>query len=302
MIIKICYINFWKDENNDRYFSKFIQHNFNYKVIEVKPNQNPDILISSCRGGDFNSIKNINAHIKIFYYGENLNRFPPYNNQEKLIQVFDLIIGFNNTDLSMKKLYFPLWLIYYKYYSFESNDNLLKYIETKYLQNKNKNKTYLSTLVCRHDRQGQRTKICNVIQKYGNIYYGGDFRNNVGKIGNTIEDKVNFISQSYFNICPENSKFQGYVTEKIFQAFEGGTIPIYWGEKLPEKNIINKDKYIFCNLENQLILNQQIKHAVENKDKFLNGPLFCNTAKDELTKIYNQLKQCLKILFTKIPK
>ena len=48
-----------------------------------------------------------------------------------------------------------------------------------------------------------------------------------------------------FNICPENSEYPGYCTEKIFHALEAGCIPIYWGVGPPEKDIINRDKYIF---------------------------------------------------------
>ena len=33
-----------------------------------------------------------------------------------------------------------------------------------------------------------------------------------------------------FNLCPENSSYPGYVTEKLFHAFYSGAIPIYWGD------------------------------------------------------------------------
>ena len=75
---------------------------------------------------------------------------------------------------------------------------------------------------------------------------------------NTI-DKINYIKHSLFNICPENSSSEGYTTEKIFQAFEAGTIPLYWGYDLPEKDILNKNKYCFCNVEDINTLKQQIE-------------------------------------------
>lgn len=36
-------------------------------------------------------------------------------------------------------------------------------------------------------------------------------------------------------------KYIIYFTEKIFQALEGGTIPIYWAIDFPEPEIINKN-------------------------------------------------------------
>lgn len=45
-----------------------------------------------------------------------------------------------------------------------------------------------------------------------------------------ITDKINTIKNYRFSICYENSKdIKGYVTEKIFDCFAAGTIPIYWG-------------------------------------------------------------------------
>ena len=76
--------------------------------------------------------------------------------------------------------------------------------------------------------------------------------------GNTKEKKVDYInpippeykiiSKYKFNFCPENSRFNGYVTEKPIQAMACGTIPIYCGAPdvynyLEEKTFINTDEY-----------------------------------------------------------
>ena len=39
--------------------------------------------------GDIDNVKNCDAKLKIFFSGENLNRFPPYNNLELLRKTFD---------------------------------------------------------------------------------------------------------------------------------------------------------------------------------------------------------------------
>jgi len=240
-MIKLAYINFWKDPTNDSYFTNFISENID-QVQLVSPNDNPDILIASCFGNIHNVI-HTDARCKIFFYGENLDRFPPYNNDNLLHDTFDIILGFRNTNGHIR---FPLWLLYYPYYKYEANNNILKHIQERYNENTNKPKTMFATCVARHDMGGLRAKLCDAISAHGDVIYPSKFRNNVTMIGNTIEDKIDFISRSVCNVCPENSAYEGYCTEKIFQAFEAGTIPIYWGIDIPECGLINKDKYCFA--------------------------------------------------------
>lgn len=43
-------------------------------------------------------------------------------------------------------------------------------------------------------------------------------------------DKINVIKNYRFSICYENtSDALGYITEKIFECFQAGTVPVYWG-------------------------------------------------------------------------
>jgi hypothetical protein len=239
-MIRLAYINFWKDPTNDSYFTNFISENIDQVQI-VDPGDSPDILIASCMG-DINNAIRVKAKYKLFFYGENLGRFPPYDNDDLLNQVFDSIVGFRNTNGHIR---FPLWLLYYPYYKYDANANILKYIQSRYDANAQRPKTIFATHVARHDRGGMRSQICDAVSAHGHVIYPGEFRNNTEPIGKTTEDKIAFISQSVFNICPENSASEGYCTEKIFQAFEAGTIPVYWGVDLPEPGLINPDAYCF---------------------------------------------------------
>ena len=297
-MITISYINFWTDPENDAYFTKFINYNIGETKL-INPNDNPDILIASVFGNINNVIK-CNAKLKLFYFGENLNRFPPYNNDNLLHNTFDLIVGFRYTNLDKKILRFPLWLMYYDYYSvFNSENNIIKHIENKYKQNIKRDKSIFATLISRHDREGQRTKIWNALLKYestrSKIMSPGDFRNNTDKIGQTTEDKINYISKSIYNICPENSSYEGYFTEKIFQAFESGTIPIYWAIDFPEQDIINKNKYCFCNINNQKEMQDSIDNAIMHPDLYLEGNLFTDNAENIIQKYYDDLRDNIKI-------
>jgi len=286
-MITIAYINYWNDPHNDNYFTKFIEVNIG-KVKETSPHNNPDILIASCMG-NINEVRNIKAKCKIFYYGENLNRYPPYNNDKLLYDTFDLIVGFKNTDLSKKQIRFPLWLMYYHYYKYDENDNILTYIQNKYNENLKKQKDIFGTIIARHDRGGQRTVIYNELSKYGDIKSPGTYRKNTQAIGSTHNDKINYLSRGTYNICPENSVYEGYFTEKIFQAFEGGTIPLYWAVDVPEPEIINKNKYCFCDINNEDSLAKTIYNVTNNPNQYTDGELFTNKAGEKIQLFYSTL-------------
>ena len=291
--LTISYINFWKEKDEDKYLSNFIKTNIFKNITFVDYKQNPDILICGSNGSfnnKTNEIKHIKSKSKIFYNGENLSRFSMFN-EDFLQNTFDLIIDFKDTDIENKYVKFPLWLCFYSYYNYTKENNLLNYLQTQYNKNINKQKNKFATLVSRHDREGQRDKISNELQQYGKIYYGGPFKNNIGY---NIDNKIDFLSDSIYNICPENSSAKGYCTEKIFQAFEGGTIPIYWGNDLPEKNIINVNKYCFCNIDNNIKLKKQIEDVVLNIPEYSSGSLFTEQAPIYISKYYTDLTLNLK--------
>ena len=106
-------------------------------------------------------------------------------------------------------------------------------------------------------------------------------------------DKLLYLQQYKFNICPENSKSEGYVTEKIFQSLFSGCIPIYSGwNKNPEPDIINPNIIMWYDefdVKNNAITINEIKKLHTN-DKlfrsFIDQAFFADTAVD---KIYDYL-------------
>jgi len=72
--------------------------------------------------------------------------------------------------------------------------------------------------------------------EYKRVDSAGGFRNNMPGGQTAPEDAVTygdryfpFLARYKFMICFENSKHPGYVTEKLLNAYLGGTVPIYWG-------------------------------------------------------------------------
>ncbi|WP_340251809.1 glycosyltransferase family 10 domain-containing protein [Roseobacter sp. HKCC-CH-9208] len=54
-------------------------------------------------------------------------------------------------------------------------------------------------------------------------------RGNLKSYGGICVSKNDVIRSSTFNICFENCIYPGYLSEKVFDAILGGSIPIYWG-------------------------------------------------------------------------
>jgi alpha(1,3/1,4) fucosyltransferase len=61
---------------------------------------------------------------------------------------------------------------------------------------------------------------------YGHGWAKGNYRHYKG----SIENKLDALKNYRFSVCYENMcDIKGYITEKIFDCFATGTIPIYWG-------------------------------------------------------------------------
>ncbi|MGH2612998.1 MAG: glycosyltransferase family 10 domain-containing protein, partial [Rhabdochlamydiaceae bacterium] len=62
-------------------------------------------------------------------------------------------------------------------------------------------------------------------------FYGGGWeKDHLRHYKGVIADKYGALKNYKFSVCYENMKdVKGYITEKIFDCFAVGTIPIYWG-------------------------------------------------------------------------
>jgi hypothetical protein len=91
-----------------------------------------------------------------------------------------------------------------------------------------------------------RNNFYDELSKYKTVDSGGSFRNNVG---GSVDDKLGFLKNYKFSICFENSKTAGYISEKLSDAFEAGTIPIYYGDDTVLE-LLNNRSYIHVIDEN----------------------------------------------------
>jgi hypothetical protein len=69
----------------------------------------------------------------------------------------------------------------------------------------------------------------NPVQGFGKTYQQAALRSYRGVISSDIRDKREKMSGFKFSLCFENCIFPGYITEKIFDCFLAGCIPVYFG-------------------------------------------------------------------------
>ena len=296
-MFSISYINFWDSfdpENN--WFTNFLKHHFG-KLKVVSSKVYSDILISSCHGPISNVIES-NSAVKVFCCDENLLRLKNYRDKNILEKTFNFQIdSLGDLESSSKRIYFPMWIKNYSYYSFVKGNNVATYIVKQRKRNLSKKKEIIASLVASHDANGVRRRLSSSFDKHGKVCAPGFFMKNTNEIGGDIDSKIDFISKSLFNICPENSYIHGYRSEKLIQALEAGTIPVYWGWK-PENDYINKSCYIFhdCSSIGDKLVDDAIKKPLE----YLTVPIFNDWIDDYLEEKYLLLKRSFLYFLEKV--
>lgn len=80
-------------------------------------------------------------------------------------------------------------------------------------------------------------------------FYQLIFRTGYSSYRGVVENKISIMSRYKFSICYENAcGIPGYITEKIFDSFFSGCVPVYWGapnvtEHIPESCFIDRRKF-----------------------------------------------------------
>lgn len=206
--LTVKFVDFWPAFNiYDNKFIDALKSKFRVTSLSADDQTKPDLLFYS-RCGIGNHYK-YNDCVKIFYTGE--NDYPNFNE-------CDYAISFHDIDVAGRNLRYPL-------YALETNQFETAIIDTDAPESRD-----FCSLVMSHSAEcdPRRIQIIDAVDSYRPLAYGGKFRNNVG---GRVADKHQFLSRYKFNLALENSYLDGYVTEKIADAFLSATVPIYWGGK-----------------------------------------------------------------------
>ncbi len=218
--IKIMFEDFWRPA-----VLPYIKWNSLYKLLskyyDLELSSNPDFLLYSCFGYE---------HLKydcmrIFYAGENVR--PNFKECDYAFS-FDYPITERNYRL-------PLYRLYPGYQSI-----LVPREPDKILGEDRKFCCFLAS-----NPEGlERNKFFQLLSAYKKIDAGGKLFLN---IDNPVPrgEEMEWIRQYKFCISFENSSYPGYTTEKIVNALAAGTIPIYWGNPLVERDF-NTKSFINC--------------------------------------------------------
>jgi hypothetical protein len=247
----------------------------------------------------------------IFFTEENLTTLKKYREYKTYLDGQpSLAMGFDYCGTGNYRR-FPLWLMYL--FSPEAAVTAsvadiqirLDEIEAK----TRCSKTKFAAMVASHDGYASKKKVsghveivsrAEITEKVGAI----DFVNCPGKLlhnDNSLkdeyqDDKKVYLEQFVFNICAENACVEGYVTEKIFEALEAGTIPIYWGDPNPEPTILNPQRIVFWNsscAEEVLSTIKALYLDLNLREQFLREPLFVKTAAKEIYDHFSCLRRDL---------
>jgi len=206
--IKIYFTDFWENFELE-HFSIYVILSWKYQLV-IDEN-NPDYLVFSCFGNE-----HLKYHdcIKIHWSGENF--FPDFNQ-------CDYAMGCAYLELGDRYVRIPEWTHYNKEWLYDKS--LLLLDEATLLNRRFCNFVYSNSYCA----DPFRMKFFKRLSEYKQVDSGGKMENN---IGGCVADKMYFIAGYKFTIAFENSRVDGYTTEKLIQPMHVNSLPIYWGNPL----------------------------------------------------------------------
>ena len=218
---KVCVVNFWDGAFDGDFFDFF----FNMALGGIEYTNNPyeaDVVISSVFGQIETDPKKT-----IMYIGENIR--PSFLN-------YSYSLSFDHDTYGGRNFRLPLWYARLAWPGFEqkprrigsNNHGYEQLLDIKSLTRPRKLDMSIKSKFCAMiagNPEGLRINMFNSISQYKQVDgYGNMFGNSLRK------SKFAVLPEYKFCLCPENSVYDGYVTEKLVDAYAGGCVPIYSGD------------------------------------------------------------------------
>jgi hypothetical protein len=150
---------------------------------------------------------------------------------------------------------------------------------------KNNKKKFLSYVVSRC--VAFREKTFTDLSTIAPVYYGGGCSGLAGgngtilqsrNTGSWMQNSKGAFKDYRFGLVMENKKSDGYITEKIVNAYLSGTVPIWYGTS-EIFDVINERAFVFYDIENPQPALDRIIYLEKNQtayDEVLNEPILAN--------------------------
>jgi alpha(1,3/1,4) fucosyltransferase len=218
---KVCVINFW----DGAFDGDFLEYFFNIALGGIEYTADPhtaDVIVTSVFGNT-----QYDKRKTIAFIGENVR--PSYMG-------YDYSLSFDHDTYGGRNFRLPLWYSRLAWHGFEQKprrNNMHNHgyeqlipihtlIKGRVLDIKAKDK--FCALIA-NNPEGLRINLFNSIAQYKQIDGYGNMFNNPLR-----QSKLDILPEYKFCLCPENSIYDGYITEKLIDAYAGLTVPIYSGD------------------------------------------------------------------------
>ena len=201
-------------EPEDDFFLGVLSDRF---VVELT--EDPDLLVHSCYGRAADGFRCLKLYVSFENRGW----------------------GFGRTDIAITSDYvrhpdhyrYPLWAVHLAKWPHRYQVDVPR-VHT--------NSRGFAATVVSNAHGATRNRIFDLLDAQQDVASGGRYQNNVGS---PVDDKVEFMSNYRFGLAFENSSYPGYATEKLLDAFQAGTVPIYWGDPLITRDF-NGRAFVNC--------------------------------------------------------
>lgn len=238
--------------------------------VQVVPPQEADYIICGAFGEKYEYCKY--PQIRIMYIGENY--IPDFNFIDYAICPYP--IAFLD-----RVFYYPMYAQAYK------GAEVLAKKERVYTKDFLQEKLYFANFIAGHESEyGIRGDFFKKLCEYKRVEAPGSYLNNMPN-GETVEwtnsSKTDFQRKCKFTLCFESTKNEGFVTEKIMDAFYADTIPVYYGSDTV-KDVFNENAFInVADYDSWDAVIERIKELDKNDDEYLemlNQPIFVDAKRE----------------------
>lgn len=226
--VKIKFVGFWDGFN----YEENIVYQILKKHYDVKVVDDPDYIICSVLGVPYEYVKY--PQVRIMYSGENY--VPDFN-------LVDYALCPYPVSFLDRCCYRPVCI---------GDLCQLKGIQTQkrdFDKSILKDKVYFANFIASHESEYNiRGDFFKKLCEYKRVESPGSYLNNMpdGKIvWHLNNSKTDFQRKCKFTLCFESTKNEGFVTEKITDAFYSDTIPVYYGSSTVT-DIFNPKAFINC--------------------------------------------------------